>query len=127
PTFYQLLKSIKYIFLLSCRIQTNLPEIQKDHLMKHIALIAFICLFIASPNARAQRDVNYEESKVPSYKLPELLKTRSGKKVTDKQEWTAVRRKEIVEDFEKYVYGKTPNRPMDVTFEVHKIDKNALG
>lgn len=95
--------------------------------MKHIALIAIVCLFIASPSAWAQRDVNYEESKVPSYKLPELLTTRSGTKITNEQGWTAVRRKEILEDFEKYVYGKTPAGLMDVTFKVHQIDENALG
>lgn len=75
----------------------------------------------------AQREVNYDESKIPDYELPELLTTRSDKKIKDKQEWTDIRRKEILEDFEKYVYGKTPEGPVEVNFKVHHVDENALG
>lgn len=75
----------------------------------------------------AQRTVNYDESKIPPYELPELLTTRSGKKVADKQAWIDIRRQEILEDFEEYVYGKTPEVPVRVDFKVHNIDENALG
>lgn len=95
--------------------------------MKLFPLLIIVCFFIAHPKAMAQREVNYDESKIPDYELPELLTARSDKKITDKQEWTDIRRKEILEDFEKYVYGKTPEGPVEVNFKVHHVDENALG
>ena len=74
----------------------------------------------------SQREVNYDESKILPYELPELLTTKAGKKVADKQAWADMRRKEILEDFERYVYGKTPGGPVQVEFKVQKADENAL-
>ena len=95
--------------------------------MKKIPLLIIVCFFIANPKAMSQREVNYDESKILPYELPELLTTKAGKKVADKQAWADMRRKEILEDFERYVYGKTPGGPVQVDFKVQKADENALG
>ena len=95
--------------------------------MKKIPLLIIVCFFIANPKAMSQREVNYDESKILPYELPELLTTKAGKKVADKQAWADMRRKEILEDFERYVYGKTPGGPVQVEFKVQKADENALG
>jgi hypothetical protein len=71
--------------------------------------------------------VNYDESKVPAYTLPELLVTSSGETVDDAEEWESVRRPEILRLFEEHVYGKMPGRPDDLSFEVLSVDENALG
>ena len=49
-----------------------------------------------------------EESKVPKYILPELLKSDSGKKIETQIEWERIRRPEILEHFASQMYGKIP-------------------
>lgn len=71
--------------------------------------------------------INYDESKVPAYTLPELLVTLSGETVDDAEKWESVRRPEILRLFEEHVYGKMPGRPDDLSFEVLSVDENALG
>lgn len=94
--------------------------------MKRIPFLIIICIFIANPKAMSQREVNYDESKILPYELPELLMTRSGKKVASKEQWNDARREEILADFSEYVYGKTPEGPVQVEFKVQNTDENAL-
>lgn len=54
--------------------------------------------------------VNYDESKVPAYTLPDPLLLQNGEKVTDPETWTNERRKEILELFETEQFGKVPDR-----------------
>src|SRR5690554_6454355 len=75
----------------------------------------------------AQRNANYDEAKIAPYALPQLLIMRSGQTISDKADWEGARRAEILEDFEKNVYGKTPGEPVEVDFKLLQIDENALG
>ena len=69
--------------------------------------------------ARAQMPAtNYDESQVPAYTLPDPLTTIAGKKVTDAETWTSERRPELLSLFESEVYGKAPDRPEGLHFEV---------
>ena len=62
---------------------------------------------------------NYDESKAnPFPVIPELMKTNSGKKVKTAKQWYEVRRPEIVEDFEREVYGRLPENIPSVTWTV---------
>lgn len=70
--------------------------------------------------------INYDETKVPPYTLPDPLVMRDGSKVKDAQTWRNRRRPEILELFETQVYGKTPPRPRTMRFEVGKSDPQAL-
>src|SRR3954465_15499531 len=56
-----------------------------------------------SPNA-----ANVDESKVPPYSLPDPLVLKNGKKVTTAEMWWKQRRPEIVEDFDREIYGRMP-------------------
>jgi hypothetical protein len=62
--------------------------------------------------------VNYDEDKVGTYTLPDVLTLTNGKKVTDKQTWLTQRRPELVKLFESYQFGKMPGKPADMSFNV---------
>lgn len=70
------------------------------------------------PSVVAGIPVNYDESKVGTYTLPDLLTREDGKKVSDAKTWWAKRRPEIEKLIETQQYGVAPGRPLDESFEV---------
>jgi hypothetical protein len=65
--------------------------------------------FLILGNAYAQREnVIYEESKVPDYKLPDVLTRFNGRKVKSEKVWLKKQRPEILKLFTNEVYGKVP-------------------
>ena len=73
------------------------------------------------------KDANYDESGVPQYTLPDPLVDSEGNAVSDSKSWNDGRRGEILDLFERHVYGKMPGRPDHLTFEVTDTDDKALG
>ncbi len=62
---------------------------------------------------------NYDESKASPYPdLPDPLKLKDGKKVTKAADWWSKRRPEIVEDFDREVYGRVPKVTPKVNWEI---------
>jgi hypothetical protein len=62
---------------------------------------------------------NYDESKANPYpNLPDPLTLKNGKKVTKASDWWSKRRPEIVEDFDREVYGRVPKVTPQVKWEV---------
>ena len=86
-------------------------------------------LLAARDGARAMpmQGINYDESKVPDYKLPDPLVCEDGTRVTDAETWRGKRRPEILHLFEQHVYGKAPSRPAGLMFEVGSVVNDALG
>lgn len=75
-----------------------------------------------------RRGMNYDESKVPPYKLPEMLTMLDGTKVSNAAIWTHQRRPEILELFKKEMYGRAPlERPGGMSFKVFDEDAKAIG
>lgn len=74
----------------------------------------------------AQRDVNYDENKVPDYTLPELLINNDGTPVKTIEQWENIRRPKLFEYFSSFEYGRTPDDRIAVTYEVIKENPNAL-
>jgi hypothetical protein len=70
---------------------------------------------------------NYDEASVGTYALPELLVKSDGGKVATAKEWMEQRRPEILQLFERQVYGRAPGRPEGMVFKVRGIDAKALG
>ena len=71
---------------------------------------------------------NYDESKANPYpEIPELMKTNSGKKVKTAKQWYEVRRPEIIEDFEREVYGRLPENIPSVTWTVTAQEIETVG
>ncbi len=93
-----------------------------------LVLAAFAAAAVAQQQAPAPRvqnrdviagiPVNYDESKVGSYTLPDPLKLANGQPVRDVKTWNSKRRPEIVRLFEENEYGRAPGRPKDMTFDV---------
>src|SRR5215831_366638 len=69
------------------------------------------------PKPVAGIPVNYDESKVGTYTLPDPLKLNNGQPVRDAKTWYDKRRPEIVEMFETQQYGRAPGRPKDESFD----------
>ena len=73
----------------------------------------------ASGRSDAENAANYDESKVgPLEKLPDPLVFNDGRKVTTASEWWHGRRAEIVELFDREVYGRMPASTPKVNWEV---------
>jgi hypothetical protein len=76
-----------------------------------------------SPNA-----ANYDESKAdPNPKLPDPLRLKDGKKITTAKQWWDQRRPEIVEDFDREIYGRVPSNAPKVKWEVISTTKEMNG
>lgn len=77
---------------------------------------------------KAPNAVNYDESKANPYPdLPEPLKLKDGQKVTTAETWWKRRRPEIVEDFDREVYGRVPRDTPRVKWEVTGTTEGKVG
>jgi len=84
----------------------------------------------ADPNNRqATNYVNYDEAKVnpSSTNLPDPLLLKSGQKVTTPQMWWEQRRPEIVEDFDREIYGRVPANTPKVNWEAISTTRETNG
>ena len=78
---------------------------------------ACVAALLAGVPASAQ-ETNYDESKVPSYVLPDPLVMNNGKAVKSARQWTRKRAPEIVETFADQMYGHIPARPEGLHFKL---------
>ncbi|MDB4582979.1 acetylxylan esterase [Draconibacterium sp.] len=69
---------------------------------------------------------NYDEAKVGTYRLPQILQAQNGEKVNNVEEWEKVRRPEILQLFEDNVYGQVPKDFDKIKFKVTHEDKKAM-
>ena len=70
------------------------------------------------------KDVIYDEARVPAYDLPPLLASSEGKPITTAEEWFNVRRPQIMSLLGNLLYGVVPEpeSPLTVSVEVVKTD-----
>ncbi len=72
--------------------------------------------------------VNYDESKANPYpNLPDPLVLKNGQRVTSAEMWWKQRRPEIVEDFDREVYGRAPEKTPAVKWEVISTTRGMNG
>jgi hypothetical protein len=77
-------------------------------------------------NPKAADFANYDESKASPYPvLPDPLGLRHGRKVTTPGEWWNLRRPEIVEEFDREIYGRMPGTTPAVNWETVSIETNS--
>jgi hypothetical protein len=72
--------------------------------------------------------VNWDESKAnPWPKLPDPLLLNNGKRVTTAKAWTAKRRPELVEMFDREILGRAPPHAPAVRWEVTGTEQGSVG
>ena len=70
-------------------------------------------------NPQADNYANYDEARANPYpNLPDPLALKNGQKVTTARMWRNQRRPEIVEDFDREIYGRAPKNTPKVNWEV---------
>ena len=81
-----------------------------------------------SGNEQAPNHANTDEAQAnPFPKLPDPLVLNNGKPVTKAKEWWSKRRPEIVEDFEREVYGRVPAHVPEVAWAPTRTTDGTLG
>ncbi|MGC8759996.1 MAG: GDSL-type esterase/lipase family protein [Bryobacteraceae bacterium] len=96
------------------------------HMMRRLGIRAL------RPGPAAREDApnaaNYDESRAnPFPDYPELLRTRDGRQVTTPELWWKVRRPEIVEDYEREVYGRVPSNAPRIEWRVVRTAEDRAG
>ena len=81
-----------------------------------------------SGNPNAPNAANTDESKATPYpNLPDPLVLKYGGKVTTAEAWWTRRRPEIVEDFDREIYGRVPKDVPKVRWEVTGTTREKVG
>jgi hypothetical protein len=82
----------------------------------------------ADADARSPYAANYDESKARMYPhLPDPLRLKNGRRVTSAKLWWTQRRPEIVEEFDREIYGRVPANLPRVTWEVVSMTSEKNG
>lgn len=82
---------------------------------------------VITVQAQDQTEANYDESKVPAYTLPDVLKTTANTEVKNKTTWQKERRPEIIKLFEDNIYGQMPKSFDSIKFSVTNENAAAMG
>lgn len=81
-----------------------------------------------SGDEKAPDHANYDQALANPYPdYPDILTLKNGKKVTTPEIWWKQRRPEIVEDFEREIYGRIPPNVPKVTWTVKVTDHEFIG
>lgn len=97
--------------------------INLNHMKKVIISVIFLLIFVLSYSQ--QPIVNYDESKIPPYTLPDPLIFKDGTRVKSKTDWER-RREELYKTFESEVYGFCPQWTGKITSTEISKDLKAL-
>jgi hypothetical protein len=81
----------------------------------------------ASGNPNDSNAANRFEERVNAYTLPDPLVLKNGKKVNSASVWWQQRRPEIVEDFDKEIYGRLPATIPPVKWEIVSVKDTSIG
>ena len=81
-----------------------------------------------SGNESAPNHANYDEALANPYpNLPDALTLKNGRKVTTAAVWWKQRRPEIVEEFDREVFGRVPRTVPKVTWRVNRTEAFEVG
>jgi hypothetical protein len=103
------------------------PPVERSSEEDHRAMLEFLGIKQLRPGANpndpnAPNAVNYEEAKANPYPcLPDPLLTQDRRKVTTAEMWWSERRDEIVELFDREIYGRVPENVPDVRWSVTSV------
>ncbi len=101
---------------------TNSPPAQLTAQQDHQRIMGLLHM-----TSFRHRPTNYEESKANPYpNVPDPLTLKNGEKVTTPAMWWNERRPEIVEDFDREFYGRTPRVTPKVTWGVVSVTNRVV-
>jgi hypothetical protein len=108
------------------RVWINAGALHRGHCYcyRYRAMTFMVLSLLLAPASVA---TNYDESKVGTYTLPDVLTLQNGQKVTDARTWTEQRRPEILHIFEENPFGRSPGKPTDLVWTIDESDRSALG
>jgi hypothetical protein len=86
-----------------------------------------LALTLASANFTGAQEKYRDDLSMPAYSLPDPLVLKNGQKVTSAEMWWKQRRPEIVEDFDREIYGRVPTETPIVKWEVTNTTEGKNG
>ena len=89
-------------------------------------VIVLVFIGVMLPGYAAKPGFICDESEVPEYTLPDVLTALNGSKITTSKEWMDERRPELMELFQRHMYGRRPQMAKKVSYDVHSVE-SALG
>lgn len=113
-----------------CFAQTDVQQATQE---EHKRVMGQLGMSSIRPGAngrdpQASNAANYDESKVlPVEKLPDPLVLKSGKKIKKEKQWWSERRAEIVEDFDREIFGRVPANVPAVNWEIINRSEETVG
>lgn len=121
-----------FLFWPAIQAQPNAEEVKALSAEDHQDMMRQLGIQVLRPgpsgNESAPNHANYDETKAnPFPDYPEILRLKSGGKVTAPEAWWAQRRPEIVEDFEREVLGRVPAQTPKVTWSVVREVRDKVG
>lgn len=102
----------------------------KRHIFESIKSLRIVFILAIIPFnilAQSPKEANYDESKVPLYKLPNVLCCTDGFMVQDKRDWGKKRKPEILHLLSEQEYGITPTTKLAVSYQLLSNNPKALG
>ena len=94
--------------------------------IKFLLMAFMMAVPVAAQNKNAA--VNYEESKVPAFEVPDVLRCEDGSYVKTARQWERKRRPELLRMFSEQEYGTTPRRTgIKVEHELVASNPDAMG
>ncbi|MGI8584631.1 MAG: hypothetical protein ACR2KX_20775 [Chitinophagaceae bacterium] len=95
--------------------------------MKRIIFFVFLVCFCFFENGNVQTyPSNIDESKVPPYTLPDVLKMKNGREVSNSPEWNKIQRPYIYHLYEENQFGKYPVNKISIRYSLLEKDEHAL-
>ncbi|MEO8416466.1 MAG: hypothetical protein ABI472_22575, partial [Ginsengibacter sp.] len=95
-------------------------------LKKTIVCITICCFGLIEQGQAQVISSNTDESKVPPYTLPDVLKMKNGKEVTNSREWNNMQRPYIYHLYEEIQFGKYPEKKIPITYRLLEKGEQAL-
>lgn len=89
-------------------------------------LFSALCVFLCAETTVADPSFNRDESAVPPYELPELMRFADGRPVQSAAEWPE-RRHEILDVFAREMFGREPPAPEALVVELVEEGPTAAG
>lgn len=88
-------------------------------------MVALVGVLGMTDDPALAQEANYDESKMPSFTLPDPLVNLAGEKITDPKQWPA-RRQEIVQLFATHMFGQRPEVAFQQTNGVRDLSSTEI-